>query len=77
MHVVAYGLRKSFGLPFKPLTSEEKQKGQRGEEEIKTIQQSFLAEIERNRQLTEETIEEISSGKAWLDSHAGWFGVRS
>lgn len=73
---VASGIHKLFGLPFRPLTSEEKQEDrQRREEEIKTIQQAFVEEIKGNRQLTEEAIEEISSGKTYLGQEAKNLGL--
>ena len=73
---VASGIHKLFGLPFKPLTSEEKQEDrQRREEEIRTIQQSFLGEIRGKRQLTEEVINEISSGKTYLGQEAKNLGL--
>ena len=68
---VASGIYKLFGFPFKPLTPEEKEADrQRREEEIKIIQQSFLRQIRGKRQLTEEAIEEISSGKTYLGQEA-------
>ena len=50
MNVVATGTYKQFSTPFKPLTSDEKQKDKRWrQEEIELIQQSFLEEITENR----------------------------
>jgi protease-4 len=73
---VASGIHKLFGLPFQPLTPEEKQEDrQRREEEIRAIQQSFLEEIKGKRQLTEETIREISSGKTYLGKEAKNLGL--
>jgi len=76
MDTVASGIHKLLGLPFKSLTAEEKEADrQRREEEIKTIQQSFLQQIKGKRQLTPETIEEISSGKTYLGQEAERLGL--
>lgn len=73
---VASGIHKLFGLPFKPLTPEEKEEDrQRREEEIGTIQESFLGEIKGKRRLTEEVIKEISSGKTYLGQEAKNLGL--
>jgi len=73
---LASGAHKLFGYPFKSLTAEEKQEDrQRREEEIGAIQQSFLAEIKGKRQLTEEVIMEISSGKTYLGQEAKNLGL--
>lgn len=73
---VASGIHKLFGLPFTPLTPEEKQEDrQRREQEIRTIQQSFLGEIKGKRQLTDEVTNEISSGKTYLGQEAKNLGL--
>ena len=73
---VASGIHKLLGLPFKPLTSEEKQEDrQRREEEIRTIQQRFINEITAKRKLTEQAIDEISSGKTYLGQEAKGLGL--
>jgi protease-4 len=73
---VASGVHKILGLPFKPLSPEEKQEDrQRREEEIRIIQQSFIREIQGKRQLTEAVIKEISSGKTYLGQEAKELGL--
>jgi protease-4 len=76
MNVVATGTHKLFSTPFKPLTSDEKQKDKRWrQEEIELIQQSFLEEITKNRHLTDTVISEISSGKTYLGQQAKEMGL--
>lgn len=76
MDVLASGVHKSLGLPFKALTPEEKQEDrQLRQEEIEAIQQNFLAEVRKNRRLTEEATNEISSGKTYLGSQAKNLGL--
>jgi len=73
---VASGIHKLLGLPFKPLSSEEKEEDrQRREEEIKIIQQIFLEGIKEKRSLKENAIEEISSGKTYLGQEAKNLGL--
>jgi protease-4 len=73
---VASGVHKMLGLPFKPLSPEEKQEErQRREEEISIIQQSFIRQIQQKRQLKEEVIKEISSGKTYLGQEAKDLGL--
>jgi protease IV len=73
---VASGVHKLLGLPFKPLTPEEKQEDrQRREEEIRIIQQSFIEKIQEKRKLKEEVIKEISSGKTYLGQEAKNLGL--
>jgi protease-4 len=73
---VASGVHKILGSPFKPLSPEEKQEDrQRREEEIRIIQQSFIREIQAKRQLREEVIKEISSGKTYLGQEAKDLGL--
>jgi protease-4 len=73
---VASGVHKMLGLPFKPLSPEENQEDrQRREEEIRIIQQSFIQEIQGKRQLREEVIKEISSGKTYLGQEAKDLGL--
>lgn len=66
------GIHKLFGLPFKAPTEEEKQK--RGEE-IKILQQTFLSDIKRYRNLSEKAIEEISSGESYFGEEAKNLGL--
>jgi protease-4 len=73
---VASGVHKMLGLPFKPLSPQEKQEDrQRREEEIRIIQESFIREIQGKRQLREEVIKEISSGKTYLGKEAKELGL--
>jgi len=73
---VASGIHKLLGLPFKPLSSEEKEEDRkRREEEIKIIQQIFLEGIKEKRSLREDVIEEISSGKTYLGQEAKDLGL--
>lgn len=76
MDVLASGVHKSFSLPFKPLSPEEKQQNRQvRQEEIEIIQQSFLAEVKESRHLTEEAIKDISSGKTYLGVQAKSLGL--
>ncbi len=76
MDVVASGTHKTFSLPFKALTPEEKHEDrQLRQEEIEIIQRSFLAEVKGNRHLTEEVAEQISSGKIYLGEQAKSLGL--
>jgi protease-4 len=73
---VASGVHKMLGLPFKPLSPEEKQEDrQRRGEEIRIIQESFIREIQGKRHLREEVIKEISSGKTYLGQEAKELGL--
>lgn len=72
MNIIASGIQKLFGVPFKPPSEEEKQ---RREEEIKLIQRSFLQGIKEKRNLKEQVIEEISSGKAYFGQEAKALGL--
>lgn len=76
MDVVASGAHKTFSLPFKSLTPEEKHEDrQLRKEEIEIIQRSFLDEVKGNRHLTEEAVEQISSGKIYLGEQAKGLGL--
>ena len=76
MDVVASGAHKTFSLPFKALTPEEKHEDrQLRQEEIEIIQRSFLAEVKGSRHLTEEAAEQISSGKIYLGEQAKSLGL--
>jgi len=73
---VASGIYKLFGLPFKPLSSEEKEEDRkRREEEIKIIQEIFLRGIKEKRSLSQEMVKEISSGKTYLGQEAKNLGL--
>lgn len=66
------GIHKLFGLPFKKPTSEEKATVK---EEIETIQKEFIQEIEKNRKLSKEGVNSISSGKIFLGKEAKNLGL--
>lgn len=73
---VASGIHKLFGLPFKPLSSEEKEEDRKmREEQIKIIQQIFLGGIKERRGLKEDVIKEVSSGKTYLGQEAKDLGL--
>jgi protease-4 len=72
MNVMASGIQKLFGVPFEPPSEEEKQ---RREEEVKLIQHSFMQGIKENRDLKEEVIKEISSGKTYFGQEAKALGL--
>jgi protease-4 len=76
MDTVASGIHKLFGLPFRPLSSQEKQEDRkRREQEISIIQQIFLNGIKEKRQLKAEAVQDISSGKTYLGQEAKDLGL--
>ena len=76
MNVIATGAHKLFGVPFKPLTSDEKQEDKQWrQEEIDLIQKSFIEEVAKNRRLKEDVTNEISSGKTYLGQQAKDMGL--
>ena len=73
---VASGIHKLFGLPFKPLSSQEKEEDRKSrQEDIRIIQQIFLEAIKEKRGLKEEVVKEISSGKTYLGQEAKNLGL--
>ena len=72
VNVVTSGIQKRFGLPFVAPSEEEKQTT---EEEIRIIQQLFLTEIRRNRNLSDEVVEQISSGRTFFGEEARKVGL--
>jgi protease-4 len=76
MDVVASGAHKTYSLPFKALTPEEKHEDrQLRQEEIEIIQRSFLNEVKENRRLMDEAVGQISSGKIYLGEQAKNLGL--
>ncbi len=73
---LASGPHKLYGVPAIPLTPEQKQEErQRREDDINLIQQSFLDEIKGSRQLNDNAMVEISSGKTYLGLEAKDLGL--
>ncbi|MCL5985781.1 MAG: signal peptide peptidase SppA [Actinobacteria bacterium] len=70
--VITSGIQKRFGFPFIAPTEEEKKTT---EEEIRVIQQMFLNEIKKNRNLSDEVIGQISSGKTYFGEEAKKIGL--
>ena len=76
MDAMATGVHKLLGLPFKPLTPEERMiDRQKRQDEISTIQQSFITEVMQKRRLTDQVVEDISSGKTYLGQEAKNLGL--
>jgi protease-4 len=72
VNVITSGIQKRFGFPFIAPTEEERKTT---EEEIKIIQQMFLKEIKGNRNLSDEVIEQISSGRTYFGEEAKNVGL--
>ena len=72
VNVITSGIQKRFGFPFIAPTEEERQTT---EEEIKIIQQMFLKEIQGNRSLSDEVIEQVSSGRTYFGEEAKKVGL--
>ena len=72
VNVITSGIQKRFGFPFIAQTEEERQTT---EEEIKIIQQMFLKEIQGNRSLSDEVIEQVSSGRTYFGEEAKKVGL--
>jgi len=72
VNVITSGIQKRFGFPFIAPTEEERKTT---EEEIKIIQQMFLKEIKGNRNLSDEVIEQISSGRTYFGEGAKNVGL--
>ena len=72
VNVITSGIQKRFGFPFIAPTEEERQTT---EEEIRIIQQMFLKEIKGNRNLSDEVIEQVSSGRTYFGEEAKNVGL--
>lgn len=72
VNMITSGIEKRFGFPFMAPTEEEKRTT---EEEIKVIQEVFLGEIRKNRNLSDEVIEQISSGRTYFGEEARKMGL--
>ncbi|HCJ66327.1 MAG TPA: hypothetical protein DHV62_03135 [Elusimicrobia bacterium] len=59
-------------MPFQKSTPEEKEILK---QEIEIIYQHFLQEVEKNRNLSEEVVKEISTGKIYLGEEAKKIGL--
>lgn len=68
----ASGIHKTLGLPFQKSTPEEKEILK---QELDIIYQHFLQEVAKNRNLSEEIVKEISTGKIYLGEEAKKIGL--
>lgn len=66
------GIYKTFGMPYKKSTPEEKELLK---EELDTIYKNFIEEVTKNRKLSEEAVKEISTGKIYLGEEAKKLGL--
>lgn len=72
VETLATGIHKTFGLPFKKSTPEEKEVL---EKELQVIYKMFLEEVKKHRNLSEEVVKEISSGKIYLGEEGRKLGL--
>jgi len=72
IETLASGIHKTLGLPFQKTTPEEKEILK---QEIEIIYQHFLQEVAKNRNLSEEVVKEISTGKIYLGEEAKRIGL--
>lgn len=72
VETMASGIYKTFGIPYKKSTPEEKELLK---EELDTIYKNFIEEVTKNRKLKEEGVQEISTGKIYLGEEAKKLGL--
>jgi len=72
VETMASGIYKTLGVPYMKSTEEEKELLK---EELETIYKNFIEEVTRNRKLSEETVNEISTGKIYLGQEALRLGL--
>jgi len=72
VETMASGIYKTLGIPYKKSTPEEKELLK---EELDTIYKNFIGEVTKNRKLSEEVVNEISSGKIYLGEEAKKLGL--
>ena len=72
VETMASGIYKTFGIPYKKSTPEEKELLK---EELDTIYKNFIEEVTKNRKLSEEVVNEISTGKIYLGEEAKKLGL--
>ncbi len=72
VETMASGIYKTLGIPYKKSTPEEKELLK---EELDTIYRNFMEEVTKNRKLSEEAINEISTGKMYLGEEAKKVGL--
>jgi protease-4 len=72
IETMASGIYKTFGIPYKKSTPEEKELLK---EELDIIYKNFIEEVTKNRKLNEEVVNEISTGKIYLGEEAKKLGL--
>lgn len=72
IETLATGVHKTLGMPFQKTTPEEKEILK---QELEIVYQYFLNEVAKNRNLSEETVKEISTGKIYLGQEAKEIGL--